>query len=462
MSRMKGESKMERPAKWMVLALAFCFVGGLYQTPASAEPLGLEQSQAAEQQQPKVPKEVSQALDLFRQKDAAGAYELLKKAYELHPELSPPEILMAQFFGRIGQMDVAFGWIERAGENFPDDPEAYFMLSQFAIQQGRLVGAGLLLEKGNALVEKYDKDPQRKEKLQLLHDRLMADMALRQNNWSLARLYLESVLAVKPEDVRALQLYSQTLFEDGKVEEALEKLRELKKTNETALTPEAILATWFQQKGDKDNAKKYMIEAINQAPNDFNTRLAAAHWAFQINEFDQAKKQIDIASKLDPNSLDAKLLAGTIALFQADYPTAEKYFKAVYIERPSSFASSNNLALALAEQADRQKQQQAFQYAQQNAQRVQQLTPQNQKEAYSTLGRVLFLQGRLQDAQQILEKAVSLGGQVSPDTAYYLAEVCAENGQKEQAISYLDSAIKSQAPFSKREAAEKLLKRLNQ
>ena len=92
------------------------------------------------------------------------------------------------------------------------------------------------------------------------------------------------------------------------------------------LTPEALLAQSYERAGDRENAKKWMIAALTLAPKDPKTRLVAAHWGFTGRTLERAQTQAAAALQLDPTSFTAKILRGVVAIFQKDYPTAERYF----------------------------------------------------------------------------------------------------------------------------------------
>ena len=446
---------MQRPTCWIVLGLAFLlYIGGTVQQ-TSAEPLALDQAKTDDAKVKQNP-EVLKAIEQFRNQKYNDAFETLKKACEKDSTLPPPETMMAQFLIMGQKIPAARSWLEQGAKNWPEDSEAYLILGQLALQESRLVEAELLLQKASSLTEKYNKNADRKKLLQSTIDRQLASLAIVQENWEVARLYLESILAAHPDDTKAIVSYAQTLFEEGKTDQALAKLSEAKKINEQMMLPEIIVGDWLRMKNKIEESKKYMTTAVNKAPEDLMTRLAVGQWAFQIREIDEADKQAKAALKIDPKSMYAKLIAGNVALFKNDWPVAEKYFKEVLAESPNNFDASNNLALALAEQDDRRKQESALQYARMNAQ----MNPKG-VEPYSTLGRVLFRLGRVKEAEQAFLTA-SKNGQIPPDTAFYLAEIFVENGNKDQAIKLLESALKSKLLFSRHADAEALLKKLNQ
>ena len=100
--------------------------------------------------------------------------------------------------------------------------------------------------------------------------------------------------------------------------------------------------------------------------------------------------------------------------------------------------ASNNLALVLCEQNDDAKKDRALQYAEDNV-RLSNRSPQS----LSTYGWVLYRLGRRDAAEQVLT-SVAQAGPMSPDLAYYLAQVYSERDRKTDAKNLLEAALKSQ------------------
>jgi tetratricopeptide (TPR) repeat protein len=148
------------------------------------------------------------------------------------------------------------------------------------------------------------------------------------------------------------------------------------------------------------------------------------------------------------------VLRGVVALFQKDYEGAATFFEAAHLQSPSAFAASNNLALALCELKDEAKLRRALEYATTNARQYPKET-----EAASTYGWVLYKAGQIDAAEQALRQAAS-SGNISSDTAYYLAQVSVDRKRIDDAKQLLKAALNNQRPFSKRQEAQALLDKI--
>jgi tetratricopeptide (TPR) repeat protein len=434
----------------ILTAAAMIFVsqlGRAEQVPASESSLGTEK-------QPQM-QELNDAFARFRDQDLEGTMKYLEAAVKKNPELPPVHVLLARFYEAAQSPQGVIISLETAVQKNPDDPEAYILLAQMALRDRRVTEAELLLMKANAVLAKFDKNPKKKETLAPVVAGGLAQVYQSREDWATARKYLESWLKMDAKNGQAIQRLAYVLFQQKDPQGALNKLKEAKSVDAEAMTPEATLAVFYQQFGDKENAKKWMDQALTQAPKDLRTQLVAAQLALENGQFEDAQNRATDALRIDMNSLDAKNIRGLVALFKKDYKNAEAYFEAAVLKSPSNFSASNNLALALVEQKDETKKRRALEYARDNVQK-------NQKsvEAASTYGWVLYKLGQTAEADKVLQAAIATRN-FMPDTAYYAAVVASEQGRKEEAKQLLKAALKSTSPFTMKQEATSLLEQLN-
>jgi tetratricopeptide (TPR) repeat protein len=397
--------------------------------------------------------EEADAIALFNRHDFDGALKRLKEAAKKNPDSPPAQVLMARLCAQAGLAAGMRNSLEQATVEAPTDPEAYLEMGDILLRDGWVSAAELLYRKGGSLLWKFDKSAKRKEALMARTYSGLSLVAEARRDWAGSQKQLEAWLKYDPKSAVAMQRMARCLFQEKNPAAALDRLKAAAKADSKLLTPEAVLAELYEQAGDRENARKWFFAALKAAPNDLATHVAVSHWALDRGEFDLAKTQADAAAKIDPESLDAMMLNGLVAMFQRDFPTAEHYFQEAHIHWPHSFAASNDLALALVEQPDEAKKRQALDFARNNVEQA------KNTEAAATYGWVLYKLGRIDEAERFLQIAGSRG-QVSPDTAYYIARVAVERGREAQAKQVLEDALKSPARFYTRSEAQSLLERL--
>ena len=400
--------------------------------------------------------EITDAVARFKDRDFDGALKLLKEAVKKNADLPPAQVILAQLFSQANIPMGVRNALEQTVVESADDPEAYVIMGDIALRERQVTAASLLYAKAASLMAKFDKSAKRKGLLQPRVYSGLASVAEARADWAGAQKQLETWLTLEPKSALAMQRLARCLFQQKKPTSALAMLRDAAKADPEVLTPEAILAGFYERADppDRENANKSMAAALVAAPKDIKTWLVAGQHALETGQLEEAQKRAAFAMDLDGKSLDAKILRGVIALFQKDYKAAELYFESAHLQSPGNFAASNNLALALIEQKDESKKRRALEYAEANARQF----PKN-AEAASTYGWALYKLGRLDEAEQALRAAAS-GGTFSADTAYYIARVSFERGRESEAKQLLESALKSTGPFSQRQEAKALLERL--
>jgi tetratricopeptide (TPR) repeat protein len=403
--------------------------------------------------------EIKDAIARFKDRDVEGTLKNLEAAVKKNADLPPAEVLLAEFFAQTNSIQGYVAWMEKAVAKYPEDPEAYVRKAELALRNGQYTEADLLYKKAAELMPNFKGNQKRKNDLLPRIARGQATVAEGRENWPLSQKHIEDWIKLEPKSDQALVGLARVLFKQKKPRESYEKLKEAKAANPKNLAPEAQLAMFYLDFGDKDQTKQWTEQALKSWPKEELTWRIAAVIAVQLEQFDEAQKRAAKAYELDSNSLPAKLLLGNVALFKKDYREAEKYFEAVHLSTPESFEASNNLALALVEQKDEGKKRRALGFAQNNAQQYQKT--QNGTEALSTLGWVLYKMGKPEEAQRYLRSAINAGN-FQPDTAYYFAVVEKEMGQKETAKKVLEQTLTSSPqPFTMKPEAKLLLEQLS-
>jgi tetratricopeptide (TPR) repeat protein len=179
--------------------------------------------------------------------------------------------------------------------------------------------------------------------------------------------------------------------------------------------------------GNIARAGELLKAAVTEHPKDGRAYVRLASWELNQNRPIEAGKYAAQAAQLGLESRDLKLIRGLVARQLKEYEHAERFFDAIYRESPGDSEAANQLALALAEQPQAEKQQRALQLAETLVRQF----PQS-ADALATLGWVNYKLGRNGQAEQYLRLSTS-GGSLKNDSAYFLARVLAEKGVSDDA-----------------------------
>ena len=417
---------------------------------------------AAQPAEPEKIQEVEDAIKKFQQTDFTAAFELLQDAKKKNPDLQPAQLMMARLFAAANQPGGVRNWLEKAVVDLPDDPEAFVVLADFNLREGRFTEADLLLARAAAVLKDFKASKKRKDALQPQILNLQAAVAEYREDWPGAQKLLDALLKLDEKNAVVMQRLGRVLFlqkTKEKLTEAYAMFKKAKGADDQVLLPEAQMAQLYEANGDHDQAQKWMESALKLAPkDDIETRLVAAQWAVGTDQIAKAADWASAALKIDDKNFKALIMCGIVALFQEDFKKAESFFEMAHLQSPANFAATNNLALALVEQDKEKnsdaKKRKALEYATDSVQKNQRVS-----EAWSTYGWVLYKNGKIDEAEKALTTALS-GGQLSADTAYYLARVLTDKGRTEQAERFAQAAVDSKRPFTKRREAKLLLEEL--
>jgi tetratricopeptide (TPR) repeat protein len=419
-------------------------------TESAAEPLSGPTTQKAPAAPPLM-KEMKEGFEHFGNRDFDAALKSFKEATKKDPELPPAGIIMSSSFQRMGAGERARAALEQTVVDTPNDPEAYVIMGNMALNDGRIYEAAFLFQKANELITKSNLIAKRKDLLVPAIISGQASVLEAREDWAGAQRQLEAWLKINPKSIDAMGRLALCLFRQKNALGALEILKAAQKIEPKMLTPEAILAQYYANSDDQANAKKWYDIALKVAPKDPNTIYQAGEWAFNSGNIANARSLGLAARQLDATSVKALVLCGVVELFEKNYDVAEAYFTKAMNLDPSNFIPKNNLAMALIEQKDEKKRERALQYAIMNVN-------QNQKraEAYATLGWICYKLNKLDDAEKAFNIAAS-GGQVSPDTAFHIACLSRDRGNDAAARIWLKKSLDSKAPFSMRKEAKEML-----
>ena len=259
--------------------------------PQPTPPVARQPDSLAASQQGRYPPEVQEAIQLLRENKRSEAIKALEDASRKYPALPSAHVIMYRVFKEF-EPNYARLQLDEAIKANPGDPEPYYLLGEIALQDRRVSEAGIDFERAEQLLAAYA-NAQRKETLEHQTKSGLANVAEGRGDWKQAESYLRDMLKFMPEDVIAQQRLARALFWQGRAKDAYDALTAAKQidreyarkhgTPEVVLTPEAILAQYFDQvegpASKSGNAEKFFKAALRAAPDDLPTRRAVAVWA---------------------------------------------------------------------------------------------------------------------------------------------------------------------------------------
>jgi tetratricopeptide (TPR) repeat protein len=401
--------------------------------------------------------DVNDALAAFAAGDRDTALARLQSAKKVTPALAPAEVMMAQLYFDAGQNVAGSGMLEKARQTAPDDPEAYVVLAERAVMDGRLTEADLLLPTAEKAVESFNQNPRRKQNMQARLYLAGATLDEARGRLDAAKARLESLIKLDPRNAGSHSKLGQVLFARNEPKAAYSEFQLAAEADERALPAELMMAMLA---ADKVSAERWISFALKKSPGDLRTQLGAANYFLKNNQIDQAKVHAAEAVKLDPDGFEGNFVAGLVARIDGDYANAEKYLSTAHLQQPGNWGVMNHLALVLLESPDASNHERARQFAE----AVVRQNPDN-ADFIAALGWINYRLKRMAEAERaftavLKSKQVQSTQMMSSEMAYFLANLAKDQGNTAEAMKLLRECLNTDQPFAYRKMAEKTLAEL--
>lgn len=397
---------------------------------------------------------IQQAEELLRKGEAQNSFKILENVVTQDPELPPDQFLFAILYLWNNNLEGARQILQGTGVKYPDYPGVYVLLGNLSVQEGRNLEASLLYQKALQWVEgKTWKPYQSQAFLDQIYTGLAA-IAERRENWNETASYLEKLLKLREKDGLLRQRIAICYFRAGKRENTEKELYAAKKESDSVEAPELSLGKLYTEQKMMDQAKKWIELATQKNPKDNYVFFQVAQWYWNQDDIEKAQAHALQSIQLGNNTVDVKMLLGLIAREQKKFDEAEKIFTEVYEKNPTYFSASNQLALVLLEQKEKEKKEKSVQLASINAR----LHSKNVI-ALSTWAWILFRLNNINESEKIFQEIVK-SGNVPAETAYYLAHVTFKQNRLQDTKQWLQAAKRTPFRFVYKKEVEEWLGRL--
>jgi Tfp pilus assembly protein PilF len=399
-------------------------------------------------------KELEAAAAKVREGKTVDALNIIKEKAAKHPEWPSPRLILVRLMFNANQGAGGRQALEQAAVETPDDPEVYLNLGGVSLGDGRVSDAQLNFDRVLALLNTGKSNAEKTNRLRREALAGLASVAEARGDWKTTQEQLNAWLELDPKNGRVRQRLGQALFRLGKPDDAFTALTQAVKDDPSLEAPGITLALLESQKGNVKKAEEWFAYTHRLEPKNARARLSHGAWLVDQGRPADARLEVEEALKLDHSLQEAKKIQALVAWHSRDLAEAEKILEPLHRDAPADSFVANLLALALIEQDNKAKQARGAQLAEVNA-----LQFPRSPEVVATLGWALYRVGKLDEAQQKLQTAVT-GGRTTADIAYYLARIMADRGQTEIARQVLRDATNAKGAFAHRADANELLKKL--
>jgi len=398
--------------------------------------------------------EVTSAISLLldnKVTEAEGKLDELRKA---HPQLPPMQLCTAAVYFAANNNTEGLRLLEETAIAHPELPTIYTAFSRLAIAQRRKTDALALLDKARGKIDGGTWTEEEKAHFEQAWLDATADLMMLRMDYAEARKYLDQLLAKRAEDPRTVMRMAEVEFAQDNQIACLERLRKFSELTPGRPSPELMMATLLAASKRTQQADEWVEKARQNQPEEPKVLLDYASWMLDREKFSEATSALDALDKVNPGKPEVKLLRAKIAFINRDYVSSEKLLGELRVSDSGRPDIANLWAMALAENPQSDKRQQAVEVAAQNAR----LQPDNAIAA-AILGWTLFRQNELKQAGEWFGRA-SQSQRLTPEMAYFMAKFLQAAGDKEQALKLVTQALEQPGLFLYRTTAREMRKEL--
>ncbi|MEM7456794.1 MAG: tetratricopeptide repeat protein [Planctomycetota bacterium] len=398
---------------------------------------------------------LTDAATKFANRDYAGMKDSLDAGRSMDPLFPPAELLWAAMLFAANDADNGLLMLEEAALQHPEDPGVHLAFTRLAVNQRRYTDGLALLEKSVRLIQAAELSELEDTHYKALYYDMAAELAVKLGKFDQAKINIERLREVSPEDNKGEALLAEIEFEEGNFDRSIELLESYRAQNPGARTPELVLVAWFGERGRIEEASDWIEKAGGKYPDDAIVQLEFANYCVNEERFPDANKAIAVVEEAIEESDVTIQLKAKIAFASEAYSLAESYFERLAASPESqNLDTANMYALSLIENSDPEKQQLARQLVENNF-RAMPDSPITQ----AAFAWVLYRQGDTQNAMGLLSRATAVRP-LAPEIAFFAANLMRDQGRTEEAKEVLRGAIEYDGLYLYRSRAKRLFDEL--
>jgi tetratricopeptide (TPR) repeat protein len=339
-------------------------------------------------------------------------------------------------------LDVAKEYAQRIVQVMPGEAVGHMLLGTVLLRSNNYPAAGEQFDLARRLVP-ADPEPHLK----------LASVYAGQKKFAESENELESALQIAPRSHQALGQFADYLVSRGQRPKAVLRMKDYVKTYPDDATGYVILGSLELGGKQYPEAKAELERAIQLDPNLIQAYLELGKIHQDLGERDVAIARYEKALSLQPNFAPLQTLLGNLYLDKGDLAQARKYFEQALAVNPNFAVASANLAWVYVREKGN------LDVALGLAQRAKQLLP-DLDSITDTLAWVQYLKGDYTVAFPLLKECVEKSPQFSI-YRYHLGMAALATGDKGQARSQLEKALKLKLAGEDARQARQTLAQLN-
>ena len=193
--------------------------------------------------------------------DIEGCLALLKKAASLSPQLPAPQVMLAEFYLRAGNLNEARKSLQSIDQT-DNHPQFHLTSAKVAFAEGRFEEANNHFAALASVAPPLGWTPDQVQEIREASYDGLASVAEARQQWQVAATHLERWLRLEPDDAGLRQRLGRVLLLAGNEAQARAHFEALHRQDETFNRPDVSVAAIYLQNGHTEKANSILSVAL--------------------------------------------------------------------------------------------------------------------------------------------------------------------------------------------------------
>ncbi len=400
-----------------------------------------------------------EAAGLYRSGDLESCRNKLSELRMNNPALPSEELVIVWLLLSDRKLDDAKMRLERIASVAPRDPQVALTLGQVALAEYRFADAASHLERAALLTLPKEWSAQQQSRFALMVFQNLAATYESQLRWQDVKVAMQVLLQLQPDEASNFARMARACYHTGEKDKANQWLMQASELMANAIPVELFQADIAFSAGNFEEAKLFVEAAKQKYPNHSNVVLWNAEWLIFQGQTEEARKMLELLKSGGETSSRFWIPMGQVELNQGNYALAVEAFERAVELIKREFESSRKLAatesllaIALVCQGGQANCARALQIAERLAFELA-----HDVQIMGIYGWVTLKNGRADDAELLLQRAIKMSPKISADLSFFLAELSLAKGEPDLSKNFVQGSLEGTTGFfALRHAAKEL------
>ncbi len=265
----------------------------------------------------------------------------------------PKEVTSAKVYIQQNDWDNAIKQLELAVQNYPDNPEAHYLLGRAYGVKGRFEDMNREFDASLKISPKFSTQIEFERNKYWVENYNQGVRQFNQENFEAAVQAFKNAIAVDPSRVESYRNLAVTLIRMDNKEEAIEYFKKALEVEPNSVETLKNLGMVYYQMENYEEAAKVLEKALELSPSDPDVISTLGLTYHLMGKTEEAIKAYEKALESNPNSPDLLFNYAALLLRKGEFERAAEKFQMILKENPDDYDAVVSVADAFLQVAEK-------------------------------------------------------------------------------------------------------------